>query len=101
MKRITAYLRGKIESIKCASREKRVNAAIEAARINFEEDIADAETRTGKLMEELGTTDDVTAVIQKISDCMDDKEEAQRGMERLEEIKVFLNEEIKTDEEEQ
>lgn len=35
MKRITAYLKGKMEDIKCMSREKRVNSALEVARLNF------------------------------------------------------------------
>jgi hypothetical protein len=98
MKRITAYLKGKIEVIKCASREKRVNSALEAAKINFEEQIADADTKIDKFMSELGTTDDVQSIIQNLSDCMDDKEEAERGIKRLEEIKSFMNEEVETKE---
>jgi len=94
MKRITAYLKGKIEDIKCVSREKRVNSALEAAKINFEEQISDADIKIDKLMRELGTTDDVQSIIQKISDCMDDKEESNRGIKRLEEIKAFMYEEI-------
>jgi len=98
MKRITAYLKGKIEEIKCTSREKRVNSALEAAKINFEEQIADADTKIDKLMSELGTTDDVQSIIQQLSDCMDDKEDAERGIKRLEEIKAFMNEEVETKE---
>lgn len=98
MKRITAYLNGKIESIKCVSREKRVYSAIEAAKINFEEQIADADTKIEKLMEEICTTDNVLSVIQHLSNCMDDKEEAQRGIKRLDVIKKFFDEEVKTEE---
>lgn len=99
MKRITAYLKGKIEHIKCASREKRVYSAIDAANINFEEKIADADTKIDSLLEEISTTDNVQSVIQQISDCMDDKEEAQRGIKRLEQIKKFLDEEVEDEEE--
>ncbi len=49
-------------------------------------------------MEEISTTDDVLSIIQQISDCMDDKEDAQRGMERLEQIKKFLDEEVESEE---
>jgi hypothetical protein len=94
MKRITAYLKGKIEDIKCVSREKRVNSALEAAKINFEEQISDADIKIDKFMRELGTTDDVQSIIQKISDCMDDKDEAERGIKRLDEIKAFMDEEV-------
>lgn len=99
MKRITAYLKGKIEHIKCAAREKRVYSAIDAANINFEEQIADADTKIDNLLEEISTTDDVQSVIQQISDCIDDKEEAQRGIKRLEQIKKFLDEEVEDEEE--
>ena len=94
MKRITACLKGKIEDIKCVSREKRVNSALEAAKINFEEQISDADIKIDKFMRELGTTDDVQSIIQKISDCMDDKDEAERGIKRLDEIKAFMDEEV-------
>jgi hypothetical protein len=94
MKRITAYLKGKLEEIKCSSREKKVNSALEAARINFEEQISDADIKIDKLMREIGTTDDVQSIIQEISYCMDDKEESNRGIKRLEEIKAFMYEEI-------
>lgn len=100
MKRITAYLKGKIESVKCASREKRVYSALDAANINFEEKIADADAKIDKLLEEIGTTDNVQYVIQKISNCMDDKEEAQRCIKRLKDIKKFFDEEIETEEDE-
>ena len=94
MKRITAYLKGKLEGIKCSLREKKVNSALEAARINFEENISDADIKIDKLMRELGTADDVQSIIQEISYCMDDKEESNRGIKRIEEIKAFMYEEI-------
>ncbi len=97
MKRITAYLKGKIEGSKCSSRKKRIDSALEAAKINFEERIADADMKIDKLMSELGTTDDVQFIIQNISDSIDDKEEAQRGIKRIEDIKKFFEEEVETD----
>lgn len=94
MKRITAYLKGKMEDIKCMSRKKRVNSALEVARLNFEEQIADADVKIDKLMGEIGESDNIQSIIQEISYCMDDKEEAERGIKRLEEIKAFMDEEI-------
>lgn len=87
-------MKGKVAEIKAEIIEKRVNAAIEAARINKEVEMADAEVRIEKAIEELGNTDNVNLVIQRISEGMDDKEEAQRGIKRLEEIKKFLSEDI-------
>lgn len=97
MKRITAYLKDKVANIKAENREKRIYAAIETAKINKEGDIADADVGIEKAVEELASTDNVGEVIQRISDYMDDKEEAQRGIERLEEIKKFLTEDIDTE----
>lgn len=94
MKRITAYLKGKMEDIKCMSHEKRVNSALEVARLNLEEQIADADVKIDKLMGEIGESDNIQSIIQEISYCMDDKEEAERGIKRLEEIKAFMDEEI-------
>lgn len=94
MKRITAYLKGKMEDIKCMPHEKRVNSALEVARLNFEEQIADADVKIDKLMGEIGESDNIQSIIQEISYCMDDKEEAERGIKRLEEIKAFMDEEI-------
>lgn len=83
-----------MEDIKCMSREKRVNSALEVARLNFEEQIADADVKIDKLMGEIGESDNIQSIIQEISYCMDDKEEAERGIKRLEEIKAFMYEEI-------
>lgn len=97
MKRIIAYLKGRIEEIKCTSREKRVNSVLEAAKINFEEQIADSDTKIDRLMSELGTSNDIHSIIQNISECMDEKEDAQRGIKRIEEIKAFMNEEVEVE----
>ena len=98
MKRIIAYLKGQVEEIKCISRVKRVNSALEAAKINFEEQIADSDIKIDGLMGELGTSDDIQSIIQNISECMDEKEDAQRGINRIEEIKAFMNEEVDVEE---
>lgn len=90
-------MKDKIANIKAENREKRIYATIETAKINKEGEIADAEVGIEKAIEELASTDNVGEVIQRISDNMDDKEEAQRGIERLEEIKKFLSEDIDTE----
>ncbi len=99
MKRISAYIRGKVEEIKAKSREKRVYSALEAAKINFEEQIADAEILRNKLMEEIAECEDVSAIISKISELFDNIEEAERGLKRIEDIKNLFNEEVEVPEE--
>lgn len=96
MKRITAYLKDKVTNIKAENKEKRVYAVIETAKLNKEAEIADAEVGIEKAIDELAGTDNIGDVIQRISNYMDDKEEAQRGIKRLEEIKKFLSEDIDT-----
>lgn len=96
MKRITAYLKDKVANIKAENKEKRVYAAIETAKLNKEAEIADAEVGIEKAIDELAGTDNIGDVIQRISNYMDDKEGAQRGIKRLEEIKKFLSEDIDT-----
>lgn len=96
MKRITAYLKDKVANIKAENKEKRVYAVIETAKLNKEAEIADAEVGIEKAIDELAGTDNIGDVIQRISNYMDDKEEAQRGIKRLEEIKKFLSEDIDT-----
>lgn len=97
MKRITAYLKNNVSNIKTENREKRIYAAIKTAKINKEGEIADAEVGIEEAFEELANTDNVGEVIQRISDYMNDKEEAQRGIKQLEEIKKLLSEDIDTE----
>lgn len=98
MKRLTAYLKGKIEEIKVSNREKRIMSALDAAKLNFEDAIMDADLKIDSLTEKLGSTEDVNKIIQEISDLIGNKEDAQKGLERIETIKKYFNEEVKNNE---
>lgn len=98
MKRLTAYLKGKIEEIKVNNREKRIMSALDAAKLNFEDAIMDADLKIDSLTEKLGSTEDVNKIIQEISDLIGSKEDAQKGLERIETIKKYFNEEVKNNE---
>lgn len=100
MKRLTACLKGKVASMKAANREKKVSSALNAAKINFEEQRDDATLRIDDLTASLAYCESVTEVIQKISEEMDKKEEAERGIERINKIEAYFNEEVETEEEE-
>ena len=100
MKRLTAYLTGKVEAMKASNREKKVNSSLNAARINFEEQRDDATLKIEELTGSLANCESVTEVIQQISEQMDIKEEAERGIERINKIEAYFNEDVKTKEEE-
>ena len=98
MKRITAYLQGKVGQIKAANKEKRIFAAINMARLNKEDEIAEAEAGIENCLSRLAEQDDIACSIQRLSDLMEAKEEAERGMERLDRIKAMLEEDVKAEE---
>lgn len=100
MKRLTACLKGKVASMKATNREKKVSSALNAAKINFEEQRDDATLKIDDLTASLADCESVTEVIQKISAEMDKKEEAERGIERINKIEAYFNEDVKTEEEE-
>lgn len=98
MKRITAYLQGKVGQIKAANKEKRIFAAINMARLNKEAEVAEAEGGIENCIGRLAEQDDIACSIQRLSDLMEAKEEAERGIERLGRIKAMLEEDVKTEE---
>lgn len=98
MKRLTAYLSGKVEAIKAKNREKKVESALNAATINFEEQRDDATLKIEDLTASLANCDSVTNVIQEISEQIDIKEEAERGIERVAKIREYFNEEVEVEE---
>lgn len=99
MKRIEAYLKGKIADAKVANRQKKIDAYLELAKSNAEEKKCNADIELEELMISLSDTDDVSGVIQKISEQMDIQKDAEAELQRIEELKEYFNQEIKTDEE--
>jgi hypothetical protein len=98
MKRLTAYLSGKVEAIRVKNREKKVDSALNAATINFEEQRDNATLKIGDLTASLADCESVTNVIQEISEQIDIKEEAERGIERVNKIREYFNEEVEVEE---
>ena len=98
MKRLTVYLSGKVGAIRVKNREKKIESALNAATINFEEQRDDATLKIEDLTASLANCDSVTNVIQKISEQIDIKEEAERGIERVTKIREYFNEEVEVEE---
>ena len=97
--RLLGYLKGKLTDMMMTTREKKVKAALESAKVNAEEEKVNAELRLEELSQSLATTDDVTYVIERMSNAFDDKEEAELKLKRIEQIKNYLEEEVEVEEE--
>lgn len=95
MKRIEAFIKGKIEDSKASNRLKRIEAGLSAAKINLEEQVIDCECKMEELTMSLATTKDVNSTIQSISECMDKKCIAEEGLKRIQTMEQYFKEDIK------
>lgn len=94
MKRLKAFLTGKVVAVKATNRENKIKSSLNASKVNFEEQRDDAILEIEKLTESLATCEKVESVLQAISEQMDIRDEAIRGIERVEEISNYFEEEI-------
>lgn len=99
MKRIEAFLKGKVADLKAENRKRKVYSSLNAAKINFEEQRDDASLKIDELVESLADCTSVNEVIQEISNQIEAKEEAERGIERIKNIEKYLNEEVEVKDE--
>lgn len=97
MRRLEAFLKNTLEKIKVSNREKRIESALNAAKINAEEKEMDARLQLDNLGEKLADTENVQNILLQMSEQMDIIEEAQLELKRVEEIKKYLNESIKVE----
>ena len=100
MKRIVAILKGKLEDLKLDNKVKRVENALDAAKLNAETDLMEAqagmEAAVAKLSED-GVN--VTDVINSMKRAIERQREIQEGLNDIDAIKKFLNEEVKVEKE--
>ena len=97
MRRLEAFLKNTLEKIKVSNREKRIESALNAAKINAEEKEMDARLQLDNLGEKLADTKNVQNILLQMSEQMDIIEEAQLELKRVEEIKKYLNESIEVE----
>lgn len=98
LSRLIGYLKGKLTDIMMTTREKKVKAALESAKVNAEEEKVNAELELEELSQSLATTEDVADVLSRMSQAFDNKEEAELKLKRIEQIKNYLEEEIDVEE---
>lgn len=94
MKRLVLFLKKHAEEVKVNAKVKKVEAALQSATANAEEQKIDAELELQKIMEDVTNSTNSTSFIQEISSAFDKLEEAELTMERINKIKNYLNEEI-------
>jgi hypothetical protein len=95
MKRIIAILQSKMEEVKLNNKVKRVKNSLDNAKLNAETELLAIEDKMTAAVEELTQNDvDVNDVITKLQNCINRKKEIQEGLDTINEINEYLNEEI-------
>ena len=98
MKRLTAYLKGKMTESKVSNSEKRVELAIETAKLNFKSSKEELQLKLENTIEKLGEPKDVYSTLQELVSIYQDIDDAETGIAILERLEKYLNEDIKVKE---
>lgn len=100
-KRILAVLKDKlIGSFIAKNRIKAFNNALEAARINAEMDLQEAEEKATAALKQLSNPDvKASEVVKTIHDFVVKRNSIKKALSELKEVEDFVNEEIEVEEE--
>jgi hypothetical protein len=94
MKRLEKLFSDKVNAIKRDVKLRKVKAALNNAKLNLEEDLATATLEMEEATIQLADTEDVTAILHRILNAKANKEAAELGLKRIEEVMNYLNEDI-------
>jgi len=94
MKRIIAATQGKLDKTKAERKVKRVFRAIDIAQDNAKDALDVAKDKKADILTKVN---DLQAedLVNQLSDCITEEENAQATIDRLEKIKAYLEEDIK------
>ena len=96
MKKLVAYLQGKLEERKVDNKVKRVELALNSAELNFKSQKDDNEVKLEELMDKFNSSEiSIENVICEISETMDKIDDAEEGLKKIKRIREFLLEEVK------
>ena len=95
MKRIFAVFNDKLDSLKKERKIKRVMRSIEIAADNAEDAKEAIENKMEDLVDTLPKTEDMDLFVRKVSDLIGEKEQQELIIARLNNIKAYLEEDIK------
>ena len=94
MKRIIAILKGKLEDFKLDNKAKRIESALNNAKLNAETELLGIEDEMQSVIESLTNTDvNINNVINKLQSCINRKKEINDGLDTIKEISKYLNDE--------
>ena len=95
MKRIIAILKNKLEDVKLENKCKRVESALNNAKLNAETELLGIEDEMQSAIESLTKTDvSIDDVIIKLQSCINRKKEINEGFDTIAEIQKYLNTDI-------
>jgi len=94
MKRILAILKDKLEDAKLDNKVKRINNALEAAKLNAETDLMETEAKMDEAIAKLSEGAEASTVINELKAAFEKKEGIDEGLKTIEAIKNYLNEEV-------
>lgn len=98
MKRIEAYLKGKVQELKISNRKAKINSALNNARLNLQEDMCNKQIELEDCMQELTSSGNIGEVISKMVDIFLDMEDIETSRNALMKVESYLSEEIQEDE---
>ena len=101
MKRILAALKGKVEKQKLERKMSRAIRAIETAMDNARDAIDKLEEEKMILLASLADATEVNNIISRISDKIGDIEEQEDIIARLEKVRVYIEEEVEIEDDEE
>jgi len=94
MKRIIAILKGKLEDVKLDNKVKRIESALNNAKLNAETELLGIEDKMTVAIEKLTKTDvNINDIITELQHCIDRKKDINEGLDTIEKIKDYLNDE--------
>lgn len=94
MKRILAILKDKLEDAKLDNKVKRINNALEAAKLNAETDLMEIEAKRDEAIAKLSEGAEASTVINELKAAFEKKEGITEGLKTIEAIKNYINEEV-------
>ena len=94
MKRILAILKDKLQDAKLDNKVKRINNALEAAKLNAETDLMETEAKMDEAIAKLSEGAEASTVINELKAAFEKKEGIAEGLKTIEAIKNYLNEEV-------
>lgn len=95
MKRIEAFFSDKVDSLKRSIRLRKVEASLNNAKLNFEEEKRTAELKMEELAIKLTDAECVDSVLKELFDCQATIDKCNTGIKRAEDIRVYFDAEVK------